>query len=83
MASKKKSRKMRKKVVKNRNIVLFVEDSVMKAKVFADAKSATKFVENFKKNYEDPESGYWVDLLVTDIRGDIKSLYDMEICVQT
>ena len=43
MATKKKPRKMRKKVTKNRNMVLYVEDSTMKAKVFEDAKSAIKF----------------------------------------
>lgn len=79
MAPKKKPRKMRKKVTKNRNMVLYVEDSTMKAKVFEDAKSANKFVEDFKKNQLDPENGYWVDLLVTDIRGDIKYLDTMEI----
>lgn len=70
---------MRKKVTKNRNMVLYVEDSTMKAKVFEDAKSAIKFAEDFKKYYSDPENGYWVDLLVTDIRGDIKSLDTTEI----
>lgn len=55
-------------------MVLYVEDSTMKARLFKEAKKAIKFVETFTKKHPDPMEGYWVDMLVTDITGDITSL---------
>lgn len=79
MPTKKKARKTRKSVTKNRNMVLYVEDSTMKVRIFKDAGSANKFAEDFKRNNPDPYSGYWVDLLVTNIKGEITSLDSLEV----
>lgn len=58
---------------KSKNLVLYVEDSTMKAKTFTDVKKAQKFIDNFKNNENIAYDGYWIDLLVTDIGGDVVS----------
>lgn len=48
----------------------------MKGKLFKDAKKAQGFADNFKKDNPNPMDGYWIELIVTDIQGDIMPAED-------
>ena len=59
---------------KSRNIVVYVENSTPKGKVFANAKSMMAFVKKFNKTYPNEarmNDGYWIDLIITNIQGEI------------
>lgn len=70
----KKSVKPNSGTPKTRTLVLYVENSSPSIKLFSSKKSATTFINAFKKRYTNPDDGYWVDLLITDITGEITSL---------
>ena len=59
---------------KNNNLVLYVEDSTMKGKVFKDIQKANNFITDFIKNSPGEMDGYWIELLVTGINGDITTI---------
>jgi hypothetical protein len=59
---------------KSRNIVVYVENSTPRGKVFTNAKSMMVFVNKFNKMYPKEarmNDGYWIDLIITDIKGEI------------
>jgi hypothetical protein len=66
MPAKKKIQK-----VKSQNLVLYVENSTPNMKLFSDPKKAIKFADKFTKDNPNPMDGYWVDFVITDIRGEI------------
>lgn len=76
--TKKKNKKTRVvKSKKNKNLVLYVENCTLKGKVFSDSKSLKSFVEEFSKKYPSHTEAYqdnWLDLVVTNIKGDITSM---------
>lgn len=70
----KKKRKTKVTKSKNKNLVMYVENCTPKAKVFADAKALNAFVKKFNKTYSPKDcaqSGSWLDVIVTDIKGSI------------
>lgn len=75
---KKKSVKTKTKS-KSKNLVLYVEDSTMKAKTFKNLKGAQAFINVFRMQSPPPMDGYWVELLITDIAGEVHSLDSIEI----
>lgn len=64
---------------KTKNLVLYVENCTPKVKVFDAAIKAKNFVKEFNKKYAELREDNWADLIITDIRGDIKSFYPLEI----
>jgi len=70
-----------KKTIKpsGKNIVVYVDNSIQKVKVFKDLKKALSFVETYTKENPDPMDGYWIDLLVTNINGKVVAMDQMEI----
>ena len=59
-----------------RNLVLYVDKCSLKAKIFTNSKDLEAFVKDFNKKYGKAwdKEDYWIDLIVTDIKGKIKSL---------
>jgi hypothetical protein len=77
MPTKKKPKKPKAK--KSKNLVLYVEDSTMKCKVFDDIDILNCFVKEYRKIYSNPYDGFWIDLIVTDIKGKIDSVDSIEV----
>jgi hypothetical protein len=73
MAQKKKPRKTKVRRSKtNRNLVLYVENCSLKGKVFSDAQALKTWVDQFNQKYKQGwDRDNWIDLIVTDIKGDI------------
>lgn len=76
MAKTKKKAVKSPKKSKSKNLVLYIEDSTMKGKLFTDIMKAQGFADKFKKDHPNPMNGYWVELIVSDIRGNITPEYD-------
>jgi hypothetical protein len=58
------------------HLVYYVDNCSPKAKLFKIKKSATDFIKNFQKKYPNPDDGYWVDFLVSEIHGKIEYFDD-------
>jgi len=72
--TKKTIKKTVKKTTKSYNLLMYVENCTPKLKKFADMKDMQAFVEDFHKQYPEAEastSGYWVDYVITDIKGKV------------
>jgi len=62
------------KSVNKTNLVVVVENSTARSLFFSTEKEARSFVNLFKKQYplnKSKDSGYWVELLVTEISGKV------------
>lgn len=57
-------------------LVHYVDDSTPKLKKFASEKAAQAFVKKFQKENPLPQDGFWVDYLISDIRGEVKLFND-------
>ncbi len=66
-----KKKKVSPKNPKSQNLVLYVQNNEPSIKLFSDPKKAMKFVDKFTKDNPDPQDGYWIDFVITDIRGEI------------
>ena len=75
----KKSTKTKSKLAKVTHLVLYVEDSFPKNKLFKSFKSAKAFVSDFTSQYTDPMDGYWVDYLISDIHGSVHVIDGVEV----
>ena len=71
--TKKKPKKAKVKKSKNKNLVLYVENCSLKGKVFSDCKDLSAWVKEFQTEhpYNEGAGDNWIDLIVTDIKGDI------------
>lgn len=54
-----------------RHLVTYVENCSPKIKTFKRKYEVVKFIQEYRAKYPDPSSGYWIDLAVYDIMGDI------------
>ncbi len=61
------------------HILMYMEDSSPKIKKFKTTDELGKFVDKFNKKHPDyasPDSGYWIDLAVTGVTGEIHFFTD-------
>lgn len=68
-----------KKKTKEYNLLVYVDDSILKMKKFYSFEEMGKFVAKFQKKYPDhlaSDSGYYIDYCITKIRGDIHFFTD-------
>ena len=61
------------------NLVFYVNNSTLKVKRFNSANAAVDFVSIFKANNPNIQEGFWVDCVITDIKGDIIPMDDWSI----
>ena len=55
--------------------VYYVHDSIHRLKLFTHNAAILTFIENFNKKYAKKRlEGYWIDLVIDDIRGGILML---------
>ena len=69
MPTKKKPKKAKVKKSKSKNLVLYVEDCLLKGKVFSNVNLLNAWVKDFNKSITSDDD--WIDIVVTDIKGDI------------
>ena len=75
----KKSTKTKSKLAKATHLVLYVENSEPKNKLFKSFKSAKAFVSDFTNTHIDPMDGYWVDYIISDIHGGVYVIDGAEV----
>jgi hypothetical protein len=66
-----KPKTKKKTALKAFSVVYYVVDSSPKLARFKTKKDATVFIEKFQKENPSPHDGYWIDFLISDVRGDI------------
>jgi hypothetical protein len=59
---------------KKYSLVVYVVDSSPTVKKFKDAEKAMDFVYRFTNEHPNVSDGYWVDYVITDIKGDFINL---------
>jgi hypothetical protein len=59
---------------KSKHLVTYVENCSPKIKIFRSELAARKFVDSFSKKHLGHKDDAWIDLLVTDIKGEIEKL---------
>lgn len=58
--------------MKERHLVITVEDSMPKTNLFYTKKSMNSFINKFQTNYIGKErDGWWIDFVIIGITGDI------------
>jgi len=67
----KKSKPAKKGVPKSKCLVIYVENSSPKSKIFETEKSAWNFIDKYKDDHPDVRDGWWVEYLVTNIKGEV------------
>jgi len=74
-----KKTKAKAKAKKVKNLVFFVDNSTPRIANFSTAKEALEFANNFRDTQGNPNDGYWVDLVVSDIQGEVTLFDNVEI----
>jgi hypothetical protein len=70
MAKTKKKSEKKSEEPKSSHYVHFVENCTPGLKKFNSEKAAIAFVRKFQKENPHPADGYWVDFLISDVRGN-------------
>jgi hypothetical protein len=59
------------------HLVRYVVDCTPMSKTFKTLKAMNGFISKFKREYKDPMSGYFVDLVIINITGDVLEYEDL------